>query len=112
YIIGDEILVGKRQDKHFSFAIDALAKRGLRLAWATYLGDDPQLITHSLKRSLASSDAVFSFGGIGATPDDHTRQCAAAALGVPLKLHADAEVEIRGRFGGDTSPQRLAMGEF
>ena len=24
---------------------------------------------------------VFSTGGIGATPDDHTRQCAAQALG-------------------------------
>jgi molybdopterin-biosynthesis enzyme MoeA-like protein len=55
---------------------------------------------------------VFSFGGIGATPDDHTRQCAAAALGVGLKLHPDAEREIRGRFGGETTPERLAMGEF
>ncbi|MEO7008239.1 MAG: molybdopterin-binding protein, partial [Caldimonas sp.] len=35
-------------------------------------------------------DAVFSCGGIGATPDDHTRQCAAAALGVPLALHPQA----------------------
>jgi molybdopterin-biosynthesis enzyme MoeA-like protein len=33
---------------------------------------------------------VFSCGGIGATPDDHTRQCAAAALGVPLALHPQA----------------------
>jgi molybdopterin-biosynthesis enzyme MoeA-like protein len=55
---------------------------------------------------------VFSFGGIGATPDDHTRQCAAQALGVQLKLHADAEREIRARFGGEVTPQRLAMGEF
>src|SRR5436189_5843 len=56
---------------------------------------------------------VFSFGGIGATPDDHTRQCAAAALGVPLELHPEAEREIRGRFpAGEATPQRLAMGEF
>ena len=111
-VIGDEILVGKRQDKHLSFAIEALAKRGLRLAWAEYHGDDPQRLTAALARSFATGDIVFSFGGIGATPDDHTRQCAADALGVPLALHPDAEREIRARFGGEITPQRLRMGEF
>src|SRR5205814_8089263 len=67
----------------------------------------------ALERTFASDDVVFSFGGIGATPDDHTRQCAAAALGVPLKLHPEAEREIRARFPGqDATPQRLQMGEF
>ena len=112
YIIGDELLVGKREDKHLSFVIGALAKRGLRLAWAQYLGDDPQRLTTALRRSFDSKDVVFSFGGIGATPDDHTRQCAAAALGVQLRIHPEAEKEIRGRFGGETTPQRLQMGEF
>jgi len=112
FIIGDELLVGKRQDKHLPFIIEALAKRGLRLSWAHYLGDEPERITASLRLSLASKDVVFSFGGIGATPDDHTRQCAAAAAGVSLRLHPDAEREIRGRFGGETTPQRLMRGEF
>jgi molybdopterin-biosynthesis enzyme MoeA-like protein len=112
FIIGDEIIVGKRQDKHLTFLIGALAKRGLRLSWAQYLGDEPARLTAALKMTFGSKDVVFSFGGIGATPDDHTRQCAAAALGVSLKLHPDAEREIRGRFGGETTPERLAMGEF
>ena len=112
FIIGDELLVGKRQDKHLPFVIEALAKRGLRLSWAHYLGDEPARITAALKQSLATKDVVFSFGGIGATPDDHTRQCAAAALNVPLRIHADAEREIRARFGGEVTPQRLQMGEF
>ncbi|MCC6532833.1 MAG: competence/damage-inducible protein A [Burkholderiales bacterium] len=111
-IIGDEILVGKRQDKHLSFAIEALAKRGLRLAWAEYHGDDPERLTAALKRSFERADIVFSFGGIGATPDDHTRQCAAAALALPLALHPDAEREIRARFGTGITPQRLRMGDF
>ena len=111
-VIGDEILVGKRQDKHLTFTIEALAKRGLRLAWAEYHGDDPERLTRALARSLGCGDAVFSFGGIGATPDDHTRQCAANALGVALALHPDAEREIRARFGGEVTPQRLRMGEF
>jgi molybdopterin-biosynthesis enzyme MoeA-like protein len=112
YVVGDEILVGKRQDKHFPWLIEALAKRGLRLDWCEHLGDSPARLTLALRRSFATDDLVFSFGGIGATPDDHTRQCAAEALGVPLALHPAAEAEIRGRFGGEATPQRLKMGEF
>jgi molybdopterin-biosynthesis enzyme MoeA-like protein len=112
FIIGDELLVGKRQDKHLPFIIEALAKRGLRLSWAHYLGDEPERITAALRLSFASKDVVFSFGGIGATPDDHTRQCAARALNLELKLHPEAEREIRARFGGEATPQRLVMGEF
>ncbi len=112
YIIGDEILVGKRQDKHFPFLIEALATRGLRLSWAQYLGDDPERLTAAFARSLASNDIVFSFGGIGATPDDHTRQCVAAAANAPLRLHPEAERELRARFGAEATPERLRMGEF
>lgn len=114
-IIGDEILSGKRQDKHMSKLIAALSSRGLELAWGQYIGDEPPLITATLKRALTLHEAVFSFGGIGATPDDHTRQCAADAANVGLALHPDAEAEIRARFVDDpkgVTPQRLAMGEF
>ncbi len=96
-IIGDEILSGKRADKHLPRFIEILAARGLQLAWAEYLGDDPQRITESLRRAFASGDVVFSCGGIGATPDDHTRQCAGKALGKPLQLHPQAERLIRER---------------
>jgi len=111
-IIGDEIMRGKRQDKHMAQLILILRKRGLTLGWCEYLGDDPALITATLRRTLAGPDIVFSFGGIGATPDDHTRACAAAAAGVDLVLHPEAEAEIRARFGADTTPNRLKMGEF
>ena len=89
-IVGDEILSGKRADKHLPKVIELLGARGLSLSWARYVGDDPARITADLKDAFASGDAVFSCGGIGATPDDHTRQCAAAALGVPLALHPQA----------------------
>jgi molybdopterin-biosynthesis enzyme MoeA-like protein len=111
-IIGDEILSGKRQDKHLPKLIELLGARGLQLAWAQYLGDDPALITATLERTLPGADVVFSFGGIGATPDDHTRECAARAAGVELALHPDADIEIRARFGAEITPKRLMMGEF
>ncbi|HSD39138.1 MAG TPA: molybdopterin-binding protein [Rhodocyclaceae bacterium] len=111
-IIGDEILSGRRQDKHLPKAIELLKARGLSLSWARYCGDERPLLTEMLRQTFASGDVVFSFGGIGATPDDHTRQCAAAALGVDIALHADAEREIRARFGDEVNPQRLMMGEI
>ena len=89
-VVGDEILSGRRADKHLAQVIELLAARGLALAWAEYVGDEPARITATLARAFASGDTVFSTGGIGATPDDHTRQCAAAALGMPLALHPEA----------------------
>jgi molybdopterin-biosynthesis enzyme MoeA-like protein len=96
-IVGDEILSGRRADKHMPKVIELLAARGLQLAWAEYVGDAPERITAALRRAFASGDAVFSCGGIGATPDDHTRQCAGEALGVVLELHPQAEALIRER---------------
>lgn len=114
-IIGDEILSGKRQDKHFARVREILAERGLKLAQVTYQGDDRTRLTAFLRDSFAAEDILFSCGGIGATPDDHTRQAAAAALGVPLMLHPEAEALITGRsleVGLPVTPGRLQMGEF
>lgn len=100
-IIGDEIIRGKRQDKHFSKVVELLAARGLVLDWVMYLGDDRARLTETLCRTMrttpAGGDIVFSCGGIGNTPDDHTRQAAAAAADVELLLHPEAADLIRER---------------
>ena len=111
-IIGDEILSGKRQDKHFPKIIGILKARGLDLGWSMVLPDEPSVITAVLSSTLARDDIVFCFGGIGATPDDHTRQCAAKAAGVELALHPDAKREIEARFGAEAYPKRIEMGVF
>ena len=105
-VVGDEILSGKRRDGHMPQLIDLLCERGLHLDWADYVGDAPQRLTATLERAFASSDTVFCTGGIGATPDDHTRQCAAAALGVALALHPEAKALIEAR----TREQALERG--
>lgn len=110
-IVGDEILSGKRVDKHMTKVIELLAARGLSLAWARYVGDDPARITADLRDAFASGDAVFSCGGIGATPDDHTRQCAAAALGRPLVLHPQARELILQRAREMAKEQGRALDE-
>lgn len=124
-IVGDEILSGKRADKHMPKVIELLGARGLTLAWARYVGDDRPAITAALRDAFASGDVVFSCGGIGATPDDHTRQCAAAALGVDLLLHPEAKTLIQERMRDvaqeqgvpyepdrDDNVHRLNMGVF
>jgi molybdopterin-biosynthesis enzyme MoeA-like protein len=108
-IVGDEILSGRRADKHLPKVIELLAARGLALDWARYVGDDPQRITADLKDAFGSGEVVFSCGGIGATPDDHTRQCAARALGVPLVLHPHARELILERMRDIAAEQGVAF---
>jgi molybdopterin-biosynthesis enzyme MoeA-like protein len=111
-VIGDELLLGKRQDQHLPRMIAILDARGLRLDWARFVGDDPPLLEETLRETFASGDLVFSFGGIGATPDDVTRQCAAAAAGVPLARHPEAAALIEARFGAAAHPNRILMADL
>ena len=111
-IIGDEILSGKRQDKHLAHVIETLRRHAGKLAWARFEGDDRGRLTAVLRESFARGDIVFSFGGVGATPDDHTRQAAAAALGVELVRHPEAVAEIERQFGEAAYPNRVLMAEF
>ncbi|MCE1183278.1 MAG: competence/damage-inducible protein A [Rhodocyclales bacterium] len=112
-IIGDEILSGKRQDKHFAKIAELLAARGLRLSWVEYLGDDRERLAATFRRTMAAGDVVFSCGGIGNTPDDHTRQAVAAALDVGLALHPEGFEELKVRFAGEEiSEQRKQLVTF
>ncbi|MCK9511657.1 MAG: molybdopterin-binding protein [Pigmentiphaga sp.] len=124
-IVGDEILSGRRQDQHFAKVVQMLAARGLSLSWCWIVGDDFDDLVATYRRSLASGDIVFSCGGIGATPDDRTRQAMAAALDAPVVLHPQARELITehaaamaaaGRGTADMNSaeneRRLQMGEF
>jgi len=111
-IIGDEILSGRRQDKHLPRLIGLLAERGLDLSWCRYVGDDAGVLTATFRETLGWGDAVFSFGGIGATPDDLTRQCAAEAAEVPLERHPEALALILEKFGEAAYPVRVLMADL
>jgi len=124
-IVGDEILSGRRVDKHLTKVIELLTTRGLELSWAQYIGDDRPAIATVLERTFASDDVVFVTGGIGATPDDQTRQAAAQARGVDIALHPEAAQLIHQRIikmnAESANPlpldspehcQRMRMGEF
>lgn len=111
-LIGDELLSGKRHDKHMQFIIQALNKRGLELNWVRIVGDEPEILIQTLHETVATDAAIFSFGGIGATPDDITRQCAAKAFNVPLERHPGAMQIMQEKFGDSLFPNRVRMAEL
>ena len=118
-IIGDEILHGSRQDKHFAFFKSLLESRGLKLNQVQYLPDEPDLLVKQLRRSFSDDLPTFVTGGIGSTPDDHTRQAAAAALDLPVVRHPEAAKFIeavtlkRGEpLDAPEHAQRLKMADF
>jgi molybdopterin-biosynthesis enzyme MoeA-like protein len=111
-VIGDELLSGKRADKHLPHVIGLLAARGISLAWAQFLGDDELQIAEAIAQAHARGDVVLSCGGIGATPDDCTRQAAARAFGVALLPHAQAVALIEAEYGERAQPNRVLMAHF
>jgi len=113
-IIGTEILNRRRKDKHFDFMTKTVNAYGLKLSGSLTIEDDPALIVQTLK-FLASqpNSLIFSFGGIGSTPDDHTRKCAAIALrDGKLYTHPEAKVIIEERLGADAYPHPIHMADL
>jgi molybdopterin-biosynthesis enzyme MoeA-like protein len=111
-VVGDELLSGKRQDQHLSHVIQALAARGMQVAWCRYEGDDESRLAVTFHETGAAHTPVLCFGGIGATPDDRTRQAAARAFEVPLVQHPEAAALIEQRFGSDAYPVRIRMADL
>jgi molybdopterin-biosynthesis enzyme MoeA-like protein len=111
-IIGDEILCGKRADRHFSHVLHALQRRGMQLAWSRVAGDDPHRLVQELKLTQEDDCPVFCFGGIGATPDDNTRRAAAEAFGTELVRHPEAAALIEQQFGEAAYPNRIMMADL
>mgnify|MGYP001591788657 FL=1 len=109
-IIGDEILSGKRKDKHLTHLIETLKKHNFHISRADYISDD----TEEIKKTLEQKKGVivFCFGGIGATPDDCTRSAAALAHKKLLTRHPEAKVLIEKQFGEEAYPKRILMADL
>ena len=113
-IIGTEILNRRREDAHFDFVTKALAKKGHTLTGSFVIEDNPALIVQTIKFIASQPNPVlFSFGGIGSTPDDHTRKCAAIALrGGDFVVHEEAKHIIEEKLGEAAYPHPIKMAEL
>jgi molybdopterin-biosynthesis enzyme MoeA-like protein len=110
-IIGSELLNGRREDAHFKFLNSELTKRGWEQKASFVIKDEPYFIEDIFNMVKNDPAAVlFSFGGIGATPDDYTREVAA-------KIFRDGKMEensealkcIIDKFGDEAYPHRVNM---
>jgi len=110
-IIGTELLNGRRKDAHFEFLNQELLKRGWEHKGSFVIDDDPLLMEQVFK--LIKNDpysVMFSFGGIGATPDDHTREVAARVFThQKMQINEDAKKAIIDRFKDEAYPHRINM---
>jgi len=113
-IIGSEILNGRRTDKHFEFIKKELAIYGHELYASFIIKDDEELIKkiYSFVKDDKNS-VLFSFGGIGSTPDDLTRAISADIFtSLPLQRHPQFEKDIIDRFDKEAYPHRIHMSDL
>ncbi|QMW22678.1 competence/damage-inducible protein A [Sandaracinobacteroides saxicola] len=108
-VIGDEILSGRTQDANLAYLAKWLNMQGIRLREARVVADDMAAIGDAVTAMLACHDYVFTTGGIGPTHDDITVDAVAAALGVPVVLHPEAEAILRAHYGDRLTDARLRM---
>lgn len=114
-LVGDEILSGRRVDKHMPRVVAMLKERGLGLSWVRILGDEPRSLEACFRSTFASGDLVFVTGGIGATPDDLTREAVASATGRPTERHPEGILlleEYARESGRELTPERYRLIEF
>jgi len=110
-IIGSEILDGRRNDKHFEFLKIELKKRGWYLTGVYIIEDDIDLMkqTYQQIRDIPNS-VIFSFGGIGATPDDYTREVTSSVFtNGEMRFNQEFKERIVNKFGVKGSVHRVNM---
>lgn len=113
-IIGTEILNGRREDKHFEFVKNELQKYGHELFASFIIKDNKELIQRAFEMVKADKESVlFSFGGIGSTPDDLTREISAKVFtDSKLTPHKKFLQDIIERFGENAYPHRIHMADL
>ena len=89
-VIGDEILSGRTHDKNIAQVAAWLQVQGIRLTEVRVVADDMAAIANAVNALRTTYDYLFTTGGIGPTHDDITIDAVAAALGLPVIVHAEA----------------------
>jgi molybdopterin-biosynthesis enzyme MoeA-like protein len=111
-IIGTEILNGRREDSHFKFLRDELLKRGYELSGSFIIKDEPKIIEDLFTMIKNLNAKMFCFGGIGATPDDYTREIAAKVFSDDMEYNQEFIQKIDARFPNEDNTKKYQLAYF
>ena len=112
-IIGTELLNGRRLDAHFAFLNKELLKRGWEHKASFIIDDEPPFIEDIFNLIKKDPKAVmFSFGGIGATPDDYTREIAAKVFSDDMEYNQEFIQKIDARFPNEDNTKKYQLAYF
>ena len=96
--IGDELLLGLRQNGHLTYLGRELARHGGTVQRNVVVRDNVIEIRESFLKSWKESDVVVTTGGLGPTADDLSREVIADALGLKLEFVDSVRVGLEERF--------------
>jgi nicotinamide-nucleotide amidase len=85
-VIGKGILEGKVSDSNSPYIAKRISEIGIAPGRVAILPDEKEVIEEEVKSQLAIFPIVFTAGGLGATPDDLTREALSAIFKKTLFL--------------------------
>lgn len=82
--VGTELLLGNILNTNAQYLSQELALLGYDVYYQSVVGDNFERLKDCITQAINRSDAVIITGGLGPTPDDLSKEAAAAALGLEL----------------------------
>lgn len=118
--VGDEILAGDILNTNARWLARELRARGAPVVRMVTVSDDVEAIAHAIRSErgetpnppLPRPSHILVTGGLGATPDDVTREGVARAFGRPVARSPAAEAFLRSRFSGKLLEMNLALADL
>ena len=105
--IGDELLLGIRENEHLTYLGTQLAHHGVEASANLVIRDEAEEIKTFFENAWNRSKLIITTGGLGPTSDDLTCECIAEVLGEEMVYDSSIESAIRERFSnlGRTMPE-------
>ncbi|MXZ04814.1 MAG: competence/damage-inducible protein A [Rhodothermaceae bacterium] len=96
--VGEELLIGQVLDTNAAYLAAELTRLGIPVVRSLTVGDDKDAIRGALAEGMEHGRLTVLTGGLGPTPDDVSREAAAALIGSNLSVDADVLAAIKRRF--------------